>query len=138
MRVALILTVSVALYATSAVAQTAMPACNGDIATVRISHIKPGGSMQKFMDAVAAHLAWYRANGFKDNELVTSLIIVKDEKTGAMKYSDTDVISYHLRPPAREKIKNRGNAAWSAYVKLYAETSEITNEYSTCMPMLAR
>ena len=138
MRLALVLTAFVALQATSAIAQTAMPACNGDIAIVRVSHIKPGGSLQKFMDAVAAHKAWYRANGHKDNDIVTSRIILRDEKTGAMKYSDTDVISYHLRPPAPEKVANRGDAAWVAYVKLYSDTSEIKNEYLTCLPMLAR
>ena len=138
MRVALFLTAFLALQATSAFAQNAMLACDGDITTVRVSHIKPGGSLQKFMDAVAAHKAWYRANGFKDNEIVTSRVMIRDEKTGAMKYSDTEVLSYHIRPPALETIKNRGDAAWTAYVKLYADTSEIKNQYVTCMPKIPR
>jgi hypothetical protein len=61
MRVALLLTAFLALQATSAFAQTDMPACNGDLTVVRVSQITPGGSMQKFMAAVAAHKAWYRA-----------------------------------------------------------------------------
>ena len=55
-----------------------------------------------------------------------------------MKYSDTDVLSYHIRPPAPETVKNRGDAAWKAYVKLYTDTSEIKSEYMTCMPKVSK
>jgi hypothetical protein len=138
MRVALLLTAFLALQATSAFAQTAMPACNGDLTIVRVSQIKPGGSIQKFMAAVAAHKAWYRANGFTDNEIVTSRVIIRDEKTNAMKYSDTEVISYHIRAPGPEKTAKLKDAAWDAYVKLYQDTSEIKSEYLTCMPKFGK
>ena len=138
MRTAFLLTALLAIQATSAFAQqkpNALPACNGDVAIVRVSEIKPGG-MKGFMDAVAAHKAWYRANGVTDNVIVASRVIVKDEATGAMKYSDTEVITYHIRPPASDRTPHRGDAAWNAYVKQYKDTSDIKNEYLTCLPKL--
>ena len=91
MRFILFLSSLLALQAAPALAQNAMPACNGDIAIVRVSEIKPGGTMKGFLDAVAAHQAWYRNNGVKDDEIVASRVIVKDEKTGAFKYSEKEI-----------------------------------------------
>ncbi len=133
MRITLFLTAMAAVQATSVLAQNAPPACDGNITIVRVSQIKPGG-MPAFMAAVAAHKAWYRANGVIDNEIVTSRVINRDEKTGAMTYSDTEVISYHIRPPAQDRIPKRGDAAWNAYVKQYRDSSDIKSEYTTCMP----
>ena len=107
--------------------------CDGHIAIVRVSEIKPGG-MKGFMAAAAAHLAWYRKNGVKDNEIFVFRVIVKDEKTGAMKYSDTEVLSYHINPPSENKSLPRDDDAWKAYVKMYRDTSTLKSEYMTCMP----
>ena len=138
MRVAFLVTAFLAIQATSAFAQSkpaALPACDGDIAMVRVSEVKPG-AMKGFMDAVAAHKAWYRANGITDNVIVASRVIVTDKATGEQKYSDTEVITYHLRPPSSERTPHRGDAAWNAYVKQYRDTSVIKEEYQTCMPKL--
>lgn len=62
MRNALLLAALAAVQLPTVFAQNA-PACDGDIALVRVSTIKPG-AMQGFMDAVAAHKAWYRSHGF--------------------------------------------------------------------------
>lgn len=133
MRVAFFLVALTTVLLPSANAQ--MPACDGDIAQVRVSAIKPG-AMQGFMAAVAAHKAWYRAHGFTDNVIVTSKVLVRDEKTGAMKYSDSEVISYHVRPPRRAEVGPKRDAAWDAYVKQYRDTSDLKSEYTTCMPKL--
>ena len=72
MRHALVLAGFLALQATSfAQTQNALPGCNGDITLVRVSHIKPGGSMEKFMAAAAAHQALVpgkRHNGQRDRD----------------------------------------------------------------------
>jgi hypothetical protein len=136
MRAACFLAVLAAFQVQSAFPQNARPACDGDIAIVRVSAIKPG-AMSGFMAAVAAHKAWYRDNGFTNNVIVTSRIILRDEKTGAMRYSDAEVISYHIRPPGTEQTAAKKNAAWDAYVKQYRDTSDIKSEYMTCMPKLA-
>ena len=138
MRSALVFTAFLALQATSlAQTQSPEPVCNGDITVVRVSHIKPGGSIEKFLAAAAAHQAWYRANGIKDNEIVTARVLVRDPATGAVSYSDTEVLSYHFRLP-QQRLPNRGDTAWNAYVKQYQDTSEIKSEYMTCMPKLTR
>jgi hypothetical protein len=117
-------------------AQEDLPKCDGSVATVRVSDVKPG-QMQGFLAAVAAHKAWYRSHGFSDNVIVTSRVIVRDEKTKAMQYSDTEMVSYHVNPPSREATMPKHDAAWDAYVKQYRDTSEIKSEYLTCMPKLA-
>lgn len=118
----------------SALAQS-MPACDGDVTIVRVSAIKPG-ALQTFMAAVAAHKAWYRDHGFKDNVIVASRVILSDEKTHTSKYSDAEVVTYHLRPPGPAQTQPKHDAAWDAYVKQYRESSDIKSEYVTCMPKL--
>ena len=131
------LTIAALLYAVPALGQTAAPACFGDMATVRISHIKPGGTIQGFLKAVEAHKAWYRANGVTDNDIVAARVLVRDEKTGApVKYSDIEVMSIHLRPLAASRTLNKNDAAWEAFVKLYRDNSDLKSEYWTCMPRL--
>lgn len=90
--------------------------------------------MAGFLAASAAHRAWYRSHGINDNDIVVARIIVRDEKTGERKYSETDAISYHIRPPSKDRVKGEGDEAWNAYVKQYRENSEIKNQYNTCMP----
>jgi hypothetical protein len=135
MRALLWFTVATALYAAPVHAQTAAPACFGDVTTVRLSQIKPGGSIQGFMKAVEAHKAWYRANGITDNDIVAARVFVRDEKTGLpTKYSDTEVMSFHLRPPAASRTPNRNDAAWQAFLKQYRDNSDLKSEYWACIP----
>jgi hypothetical protein len=137
MRIAPLATILAALPL-SAVAQDALPACAGDFTVVRLIQIKPGGSMQGFLAAVDAHRAWYRTHGFTDNSIVVSRVITRDPITGVAKYSDTEVLTYHFRPPGMGNPPGRGDAAWKAYVKRYQETSAIKSEYVTCMPRRER
>jgi hypothetical protein len=134
MRYTLLLFSLLALHTAPALAQNKLPACNGDIAIVRVSEITPGGTMKGFLDAATAHEAWYRKNGVKDNEIVVSRVIEKDEKTGAMKYSEKEVLTYHINPPDASRTPNRGDADWNAYVKMYRDNSDLKSEYVTCMP----
>ncbi len=133
MRTALLFAALAALQIPSALAQNAMPACDGDIDVVRVSTVKPG-AMPGFMAAVAAHKAWYRSHGFKDNVIVASRVMVQDEKTKAFKYSDTEVVTHHVRPPRVAQADH--DPAWDAYVKQYRDYSDIKSEYLTCLPKL--
>jgi hypothetical protein len=135
MRTVLSLMLATSVYAAAASAQTTAPACFGDMATVRISQIKPGGSLQGFMKAVEAHKAWYRANGVTDNDIVAARILLRDEKSGLpTKYSDTEVMSFHLRPPAPSRTPNKNDAAWEAFVKQYRDNADLKSEYLACIP----
>ena len=100
---------------------------------MRVSEVKPG-AMKGFMDAVAAHQAWYRKNGVKNDEIVLSRVMVEDEATKTMKYSDTEVLTYHINPPQDESKLPRNDDAWKAYVKMYRDTSTLKATYVTCMP----
>jgi len=135
MRTAVILAALAVLQVPAAFAQNGLPKCDGDYAMVRVSTIKPG-AMQGFMAAVAAHKAWYRSHGFSDNIIVASRVISINDKTKAMAYSDTEVITYHVRPPGGAQTQPKRDAAWDAYVKQYRDTSDMKSEYFTCMPKL--
>jgi hypothetical protein len=132
---ALFLVALAALQIRPAMAQDAAATCNGDIAIVRVSEIKPG-ALQGFLAAVAAHKAWYRSHGFSDNVIVASRVMVTDHASGSTKYSDTEVVTYHIRPPGSEATAAKKDLAWDAYVKQYRDTSDIKSEYMTCMPKL--
>ena len=131
MRTMILAAAVVGAVVSSGSAQT-MPKCDGDLTIVRVSRIKPGGSLEGYLKAAAAHLAWYRANKITTNEIVTARVIETDKTTGASKYSETEILQYHVRPPQRPA--NAGDEAWQAYVKQYQDNSEIVGEYVTCMP----
>ena len=135
MRALLYLIVAAAVHATPAFAQTAPPACFGDVATVRLSQIKPGGTVQGFLKAVEAHKAWYRANGITDNDIVAARVLAKDDKgQPTNKYSETEVMSFHLRPPAAARTPNKNDAPWQAFIKQYRDNSDLKLEYWACIP----
>jgi hypothetical protein len=113
--------------------QPAIPACDGDLTIVRVSQIKPGGTVQGLLAAAAAHQKWYRDHGVMDNEIVVSRIIVRDSAARALKYSDTEVLTYHIRPPGPGRVK-APDASWNAFVRQYRENSDIKAEYFTCVP----
>jgi hypothetical protein len=138
MRYLLFLTGFLVLSASSAMAQNAAPKCDGDIAIVSIYQIKPGGTMDGFMAAVAAHQAWYRLNGINENQVVASRVIVKDDATGGTKFSDSEVLTYHVRPPSDERTPEMGDAPWKAFEKQYSDNAEKKTEYTTCMPRFSR
>jgi hypothetical protein len=110
-----------------------LPACNGHIAIVRVSEIKPG-AMNDFLAAVKAHKAWYRNNGVKTNDIFVSRVIVKDQKTGDFQFSDSEVITYHINPPEDNEKLPRNDDAWKAYVKMYNDSSTVKSITLSCMP----
>ena len=127
-----------AFYATSAVAQNSAPKCDGDVTIVSIYLIKAGGSMDGFLAAVAADQAWYRTNGINDNQIVASRVIVKDDATGGTKFSDTDVLTYHVNPPNDQRTPEMGDSDWKAFEKQYDNNAEKKAEYTTCMPRFSK
>ncbi|MGD0963816.1 MAG: hypothetical protein ABSA57_07950 [Candidatus Acidiferrales bacterium] len=135
MRFTLFLCSWMLLQSAPALAQHSLPACDGRVAIVRVSEIKPGG-MEGFLAAVKAHKAWYRNNGVTSNEILVSRVIVKDEKTGEWKYSDSEVITYHINPPEDNAKLPRNDDAWKAYVKMYNDVSTVKSITLSCMPKM--
>jgi nicotinic acid phosphoribosyltransferase len=114
----------------SALAQNA-PACDGNVTIVRIDSIKPG-KMSDFLAAVQAHQAWYKSHGY-DDQIFAAKIMVRDEKSKEVKYSDSEVITYHIQS-THEAPKH--DAAWDAYVKQYDDSSKVKATYITCSPKM--
>jgi hypothetical protein len=130
------LTSLIVLGVGTASAQT-MPSCNGDLAIIRVSQIKPASSLAAFMKAQEAHIAWYRKNGFTDNVIYSSPAIVTDPTTKTRKYSDSEIVAFHVRPPgasAGASVSSKDQAGWDAYTKLYRDSSNIKSEYVVCLP----
>jgi hypothetical protein len=119
-----------AAFASTSFAQSA-PSCDGAYNIFRISEIKPGGSVDKFMAAVSAHQAWYKSHGYSDL-IFAARVIVRDEKTKAESYSDTQFATYHYSKEQVPMAKH--DAAWDAYVKMYNETSTIKETITQCVP----
>jgi hypothetical protein len=138
MRVCLVLiSVIVSLVSASALAQNEdtsrlPPAaqCDGDYAIVRVSQIAPGSSTEEFLKVVETHKAWYRSHGFMNNEIYATKILVQDATTKAWKYSDTEIMTFHVRPPREIKV----DSEWEAFVKRYKNISDIKSEYIICLP----
>jgi len=124
-------------FAAPSSAQMAGPACDGNLTVVRISQIKPTSNMAAFMKAMDAHLAWYRKNGFTDNQIYAARIAVADPATKATKYSETEVMTFHVGSPATMSavgVSKKDQAGWDNYVKQYRDSSDIKSETVVCLP----
>ena len=111
-------------------AQAPPLACDGHMATVRISEIPATGTKEGFLAAVAAHKAWYASHGSKD-ELFASPLVVRDEKTRERSYSSTQFMTFHILMGGPQIKQDEG---YEAFVKLYRANSVIKSEYNICMP----
>jgi hypothetical protein len=129
MRLLSTLVLAASLVAPAAFAQTSAtppPPCDGSLAIVRVSEIKPESSMDKFLAAVAAQKAWYAAHVPADKIFVSKLL-----ERGASDYSTTEAITYHFYGGAPEP---KHDADFDAFVKLYGASSTIKATYFTCIP----
>ena len=118
--------------ATSAIASV-MPACAGTVENIRVSEITLGGSVEKFMAAVAAQKAWYASHHY-DDQIFASRILVQNSATKLYSYSETEVLSYHFYSAATVNGEPPHDAGWDAFVKLYKDTSKIKQATLTCVP----
>lgn len=130
----LALSVLVQASAQTLPAGPATPACAGDIVTVRRIEIKPPATLEKYLQTMDVHRAWYRSHGFKNNEIFAAKIVVKDSSSGAATYSTSELIAYHIRPPYGPNMTNVHDPAWIAFHKTYGEISRIKDQYQVCLP----
>ena len=117
----------------SLLAQQAEPlACDGRIATVRVSEIKPGGTVAGFLAAVAAHKAWTIAHGVNNDEIFATRVVIRDEKTRQQSYSEKELMTFHIHGSRQPGPKH--DEAYDAFVKMYRDNSDMKSEYNICMP----
>lgn len=101
--------------------------CSGNLNIVRVSEIKPG-MMAKFLEAVSAQQAWYKAAGGADE---IKLLRVLDRSGDSMTVSETQALTVHVEPAKREKMIPH-DAGYAAFVAMFKESSTIKSEYITC------
>jgi hypothetical protein len=134
MRFVLLLTVFVsASLAQTPASSNPRPACDGNIATVRVSGITPNGSIDGFLKAVDAHKKWYKSHGQTGHEIFAARILVRNEATKAQQYSEKEVMTYPIHP-ASAQSEAQHDADYDAFVKMYRDNSEIKQQYTACIP----
>jgi hypothetical protein len=125
-------TLTPALAQTPAAAQpaAASPLCTGTLNIVRVSDIKPG-MMGKFLQAVAAQQAWYKAAGTSD-VIQVMRIMDRNPDTHVSTFSETQALTTHIEPAIRAKGPAH-DAGYDAFVAMFKDSSSIKSEYVTCI-----
>ena len=133
--VALFAFVTVAGFALSANAQTSVKTCPAGttVSMVRISTIKPTGSMAGFLEAVQDHAKWYRDHGHTADEITSSPILEKSEDGKTWAVSKTRAFSIHKNDYGVPKAEEEG-AEWKAFVAKYRANSDIESVTVVCLP----
>lgn len=100
----------------------------GELTRIRVSKIKPGGSMAGFRDAVAAHTRWYQAHGYRIDQRIAP---VMTSGKGAMQVSPDEVMTLAT---SADVPRDKRDAGWTAFVAKYQANSTIERETVVCMP----
>ena len=114
--------------------QSAPPACDGQIAILYHSKIKPGGSMAGLIEAVKAQEAWYRAQGITDNKFVIAKVIVTDKETKQQSYATDELYNLHVNPPAPTRYATGKGAAKPDYAAKFRANATTLDRRTICLP----
>ncbi len=109
--------------------KAAISTCAGTLGVVRVSEIKPG-KMDLFLKAVEAQAAWYQSHGLTEHVIYAARISERDAATGTIRDSETQAMSFHFNSLSGPQVPH--DAAWNAFVKMFADSSSIKNEYHVC------
>ena len=104
----------------------------GQIAIIRVSTIKAGGTRAGFDKAVADQIAWYRGHGVTSNKIVEADVI--DLTGGEPRISSKEAITIHYDPPVADGAQPAVDDGYKAFVKEFRDNSDITVEKSVCLP----
>lgn len=102
---------------------------SGELTRVRLSKLKAGASMADFRAAVAAHVDWYKAHGFKIDQRVAPVLVAgpdgkaSESRDEVMTFATGDYVS-----------RDKQDAGWAAYVAKYRAVSDMVVEKAVCMP----
>jgi hypothetical protein len=117
------------------------PECKGRLVLLRIDTITPGGTIDGLIKATQDQQAWYRANGYNDNDIRLVRLMKFDRTTNSYRLAVNRVMILHVNPPsdvidshADVKRSAESNAAWSAFVKEYDDNSKVAAAFATCLP----
>ncbi len=110
----------------------AQPVCKGQVAIVRVSTLKTGGTRAGFDKAVADQIAWYRGHNITGNKIVTADVI--DLSSGKPAISAKEVMIIHYDPPAAMSAQPAIDDGYKTFVKEFRDNTDITVEKSVCLP----
>ena len=108
------------------------PACDGSLAVVRVSDVKPG-KMDEFLQAVSAQATWYKSHGLTQHVIYAARIDDLNPATGAATVSQTQAMTFHFNALSGAQVAH--DAAWETFVKMFRESSTIKTEYHVCTTM---
>ena len=130
-----------ALAASPAVAQpsTARPdpaagqaACpGGDMTTVRVSRLKPGGTAEGLRKAMADHARWYADHGYAADRFAVGQVMVYDPALRRRAPAKDRFVTLHSH--SSDVPRGKQDAAWAAFVAQYAANSSIESTTVVCM-----
>jgi hypothetical protein len=106
--------------------------CAGQVAIIRVSTLKAGGTRAGFDKAVADQVAWYRGHGQTGNRIVTADVI--DLSSGKPMISTKEIMTIHYDPPAAKNVQPAVDDSYKAFVKEFRDNTDITVEKSVCLP----
>ena len=115
------------LLATTA---AAAPVCEGQYVTMRVSKLKPGGTMAGFAEAAKANADWYKAKGLTGNEFILAPVLVR--VGNRMTASADSIATLHVN--GAKTPEHKGDAGWDAFVAKYKAVSTIASETRLCLP----
>ena len=99
----------------------------GELTRIRLSKIKPNGSMAGFRDAVAAHTRWYKAHGYRIEQRIAPVVRFAKAKAGS---APQEVMTFAT---SDDVPREKHDAAWEAFVAKYRANSDIERETIVCM-----
>jgi len=127
-----IVSMPVAAYAAATSSADPHTVCDGQLERLRISKIKPGGSVAGFLEAVAENNAWYAAHGLNGSTQVAARELKYDPATKSFSITEDEIATINVDPKGRGGIAE--DAAWKAFVKKYDDNSEIVTDKWFCLP----
>ena len=126
----IILAAAAALATPTVVSAQSKPAAGcpqGELTRIRLSKIKPGGSLAGFKEAVAAHTRWYKAHGYRIEQRIAPVVVFAKGKGSA---TPQEVMTFAT---SDDVPRDKHDAAWNAFVAKYRANSDIERETIVCM-----
>lgn len=127
-----IVSMPVASYAVATSSADPHMVCEGQLERLRISKIKPGGSVAGFLEAVAENNAWYASHNLNGNTQVAARALKYDPATKNFSIAEDEIATINVDPKGRAGIAE--DAAWKSFVKKYDDNSEIVTDKWLCVP----
>lgn len=118
----------------TATTASAAPGCDGQLVTMRVSKLKPGGTAAGFTEAFAANADWYKAKGLTNDHFVNASVM--SYTGGTAKLSADEFVTLHIAGGAKAP-EHKDDAAWGAFVAKYQANSTIVSDTRMCLPKTA-